>query len=64
MNKLEKDEMNQSENNETKQKFPKTKMEEINKANGTKYTLYLKIKKLSTNSSRDFITVLDTINHH
>ena len=36
MNKLEKDEMNQSENNETKPKFPKTKMEEINKANGTK----------------------------
>ena len=28
------------------------------------YTLHLKIKKLSTNSPRDFNSVLDTINHY
>ena len=32
--------------------------------NGVAYTLHLKIKKLSTNSSGDFDSVLDTINHY
>ena len=30
----------------------------------TIYTLHLKVKKLSTNSPRDFFSVLDTINHY
>ena len=28
------------------------------------FTLHLKVKKLSTNSPRDFNSVLDTINHY
>ena len=44
--------------------LPAGKVGGLEKNFATRPTLHLKIKKLSTNSPRDFNSVLDTMNHY